>query len=149
VTTAEIASLAAAGWAFITAAVTALRLCADQRKSAAGQEIAAGTAYRSLLSDVDGLRQRLDVAEERARKAEEHCRCCEIEVAPLRDELAALRSAFPAAAVALRRQNLTPDLFAVLDRLSPLVISSPADEGRLVFVNVAFCQGLGRARDET
>jgi PAS domain S-box-containing protein len=147
-TPAEIATLAAAAGALLTAGATALRLRLDRRKSTGDLEISAAAAYKSLLSEVDGLRLRLDVAEERARKAEEHGRRCDVEVAQLRDELTALRAAFPAAAVALRLQSLTADLYDVLDKLSPLVLSSPADEGRLVFVNLQFAQALGRSRDE-
>jgi PAS domain S-box-containing protein len=147
-TPAEVANLVIAGGALLTATVTALRFRVDKRKSTTEQELSVVAAYKSLLAEVEGLRKRLEGAEERARKAEEHGRRCDIEVGQLRDELAMMRATFPAVGVGLRLQNLTADLYDVLDKLSPLVISSPADEGRFVFVNAEFARCLGRSRDE-
>ncbi|HMJ84100.1 MAG TPA: PAS domain-containing protein [Vicinamibacterales bacterium] len=80
--------------------------------------------------------------------AESRATECERESRELRDRLHRVETAMPMVLVAQRIDDFEKlsDLFDLL--VDPLVISSPANEGNFVWANNAFCEALGRSREQ-
>lgn len=150
-TPAEVATMAMAAGALLTAAVAFFRFRVDRRKSTGDLEISAGDAYRSLLDMVDAVRKRLDVAEDRARGAEEHARRCDGDLAAAKDRIKTLEGQvlFALGAGVLLSADVSLGLRRVLNALSdPAVLSSRRDGGTFEFANTAFLEALGMTLPE-
>jgi PAS domain-containing protein len=98
---------------------------------------------QAALDRAEQYRGRLEAAEEAGRAATVAERACRAEVAALAERLSHVEAALPLALTAARIQDWQ-SLGEVLDRAAdPWVISSPAEEGRVLWVNRAFAAALG------
>ena len=126
-----VAPWALAAASLLTAAATLRRLRLDRAKANVDQEVSFASAARGLLADVEPLKDRLRISEERADKAEDHSERCERELAAGRERnstlearVSALETLLPLVLLGARLQECAADLCEVLDELGPCIISS-------------------------
>lgn len=140
-----ITALAALAAAVLGSGATALKLRRDARRADAAAEVSARESAERSLADamhrIEALASRLQAAED----AEDSCRT---ELADARLRLQRLESALPFALADHRLQDME-GLADLLDAATDgWVISTPAQDGALLWCNAALCRYLGRSRDE-
>lgn len=96
-----------------------------------------------LFGQLTAVRERLLLTEESLARELHERKSAEQAMAFLRERLAVMEAAFPAAMLAGNLSALRADLLAVLDTLGPCVISRPYEGGQIVWASKAFAAGLG------
>lgn len=124
------------GGGLLTALIAVLRLRAERRKlKAEALAIESATAegvFRQLME----LRVEFRAAEMVREK-------CEKELADVKQRMARLESALPAAMLSAQLDRLSAGLLAVLDAATdPCAIVAPTNGGQFVFANAAFCAAM-------
>lgn len=134
-------SVIAASAAWIAIALDRRKRSAETRSIEATAASTEASTARDLFKEVEDLRTRVIHAEDHANAVDEENRT-------LRARIARLEAAMPMALVAGRIDDYASlaDLFDLL--ADPLVFSAPTNDGKLLWVNKAFCTALGRTREE-
>lgn len=146
-------ALLAGGVGPVVAAVSnALKARRDARREDFAAAPALQASYEALyarsVAEAGRLRTDLEVIRDREDACAEALEASSKQVEGLRAEVAQLRRLLPYALLAGRLEE-----YAALGELLDLaadawVISSPSDDGKILFANAPFCRILGRAQEE-
>jgi PAS domain S-box-containing protein len=122
---------------------------ADARRSWSEADAAAARTTSTLISDVNALRRDLNETRQREDQCRERLDAAEDALAKMVERVAVLETTTPMVMVALKLQAITVHLARVLNKnRDGLVLSVPAEEGRLVWCNTAFASALGMTCEE-
>ena len=146
---------ASLGSLFAGGGVSWLKLRFDQRKLSAETRSLNADAASTEAATESTLFDAIEDLRRRFISVEKHAADCDRENAELRrdntalsDRITRLEEAMPMALVAARLEDYA-SLADLLDCITnPLVVSTPNNDGTLVWVNKAFCEALGRTREE-
>lgn len=144
----ELASLLASFGALLGVLINVVNIRRANKSLDVKDDVSLSSLYREVLNDVDGLRDKLKIAndaydglEEKLTSAENHEKDC-------RHRLERLENILPFSLLSDRIDDLA-SVSDIFDRCSDgIVITSPTSGGTFLWVNLAFALSLGMTRDE-
>lgn len=147
-TVSDVATLLAAIGGWLAAGISFFKARGDRLTGNAATEVSFGGVARGLLADVASLSERLKESEAHRDTCTKEMAAAAIREAALFARVARLEAALPLALAADRLEDLA-SIGYVFDQLAdPLIITSAAKDGMIVWCNAAFAAALQLTREK-